>query len=446
MKSILVCSLILGSVAACGGDDGTTPAPMSHGFTVRLENVAPWTVAKSGAQTMKTDGKAGPIGPGEAFEVSFTAGKGHAVTFATMLGESNDWFFAPGPAGIALYDAAGMPVEGDVTDQVALWNAGTEIDQEPGVGPDTGPMQATPTQGAPDPDPTVRLIGPSVVLSDGTPYMVPAVPSMVKATLMYQGNQTFLLRVENVSAPMPLHASTGDRVIHASPLVWAVHGVGQMNVVFTPGAADRHQGLEELAEAGNTAPLAATLASLSGAATPISPLLAVVHAMGEPLFSLGQPDTGMGLQALAEAGNPAMLAASNPSGLIVNTPMGAAMPGPALPGQAFEFPITAMPGDRLSFVTMFGTSNDWFFATPPDGMPLFGMDGEPLSGDVTERIALYDAGTEINQEPGVGPDTGPQQMAPDQGQADPVNQVRAVPAAEYAQPASAHLRVTLSPI
>src|SRR5690606_9795344 len=101
--------------------------------------------------------------------------------------------------------------------------------------------------------------------------------------------------------------------------------------------------------------------------------------------------------------------------------------------------------DHASFATMFGMSNDWFFATRPEGIALFDADGAPRRGDVTGAIALYDAGTELDQEPAIGADTGPQQRAPDAGAADPVDQVREVPAAVHGFPASAHLRVTLEP-
>ena len=177
------------ATVACEGDNDSSPESMSRTFTVQIQNVAPWTVLKSGTQKMKTTGMAGPAGPGEAFEITLTAGKGQSLSFATMLGESNDWFFAPGQGGVALYDAAGMPVSGDVTAQIGLWNAGTEVDEEPAVGLDTGPQQAMPTQGAPDSDPTVRAIGPSVVLADGRPFAVPAVTQMMKASLTYRGNQ-----------------------------------------------------------------------------------------------------------------------------------------------------------------------------------------------------------------------------------------------------------------
>lgn len=50
-------------------------------------------------------------------------------------------------------------------------------------------------------------------------------------------------------------------------------------------------------------------------------------------------------------------------------PVGAEAPGPAMPGEAYEVRFDAADGDRLSFVTMFGMSSDWFFAAPNTGPP-----------------------------------------------------------------------------
>ena len=43
-------------------------------------------------------------------------------------------------------------------DQVALWDAGTEVDQPVGEGPDQAPRQDEAGQGDPDPDDTVREV------------------------------------------------------------------------------------------------------------------------------------------------------------------------------------------------------------------------------------------------------------------------------------------------
>jgi len=58
-----------------------------------------------------------------------------------MFGQSNDWFYAPGANGIALFDSKGAAVSGDITDQFYLWDAGTEKDEEIGIGPNQGPRQ-----------------------------------------------------------------------------------------------------------------------------------------------------------------------------------------------------------------------------------------------------------------------------------------------------------------
>jgi hypothetical protein len=130
---------------------------------------------------------------------------------------------------------------------------------------------------------------------------------------------------------------------------------------------------------------------------------------------------------------------------VFDTAVDADGPGPARPGHAFELHVTAGPGDRLSFTTMFGMSDDWFFATEPHGIELF--DGDvPVDGDVTDQIGIYDTGSEVDEELAIGADTAPQQPAPDTGAADPIDQVREVAPARYGTPASQHQRVTITPV
>jgi hypothetical protein len=443
------------SFAACASDSDDMmddPMPTPTAFKLRIENIAPWTVLKSGVQATKTNGTTGALAMGQAYEISFTAGKNQRISFASMLGESNDWFFAPGPQGIALYDAQGNPVSGDVTGQVSLWNAGTEIDQEPGVGDAVGPNQSAPDFGAPDPDATVRELGTQVTLTSGAQFSLPAIASMIKVTLVPGANRQFTLRIENVSTAATLVTSAGSRDIHVSPPVWALHIAPAP--LFTPGEADRSQGLELVAESGRFPMLQSSLRALTGWPTPISPGVYAVHDRAEPLYSLGLLDRGQGLERLAEDGNNSVLADAMigvaAGGMLADAgafeiPVGAASRAPALPGQAFELAVQGLPGDRVSFATMFGMSDDWFFATKPDGIALFDPWGMPVDGDVSGDIAIYDAGTEIDQEPAIGPDTGPQQAAPNTGALDPVRLVREVPASSYGVPASAHLKVTLIP-
>jgi hypothetical protein len=471
--SNLLLSILVAAAAACGSsagagvdDDGTVGGDDDGGgggdddggsgddeveLVVRIDNIAPWTVLKSGAVTTKVSGQGGPLSPGEAFEIELTAGAKQAVSFAAMLGESNDWFFAPGEAGIALYDDAGAPRTGDVTAEVQLWDAGTEVDEEPGIGGSTGPQQGTPDQGASDPDPTVRVLGPSVTLSDGSQFARPAVADMIRVSLTAGNDRRFTLRIENVSDETALVTSQGSRIIHVSPAVWALHIAPAP--LFDEGAADRGEGLEHIAEAGRTATLAASMRELTGFATPVSPGVYVVASEGEPLYSVGLADRGLGLERIAEDGDPMPLAeavrAAPPTGAVADgvfeTPAGNDEPGPARPGSGFEFTITAGPGDHLAFATMFGMSNDWFFGTPAGGIPLVAADGTPTAGDVTSQIAIYDAGSELDQELAIGSDTAPQQSGPDVGAPDPVAQVRALTALDYPATASSHLRVTITP-
>jgi len=450
-------------VPACGDSDdpiepspdaGTVtpdapPAPTPRTFGVRIENVAPWTVLKSGLASTKLVATPGPLGAGEAYDITFTAGRNQRFSFAAMLGESNDWFFGPGPDGIALYDAQNNPISGDVTAQIELWDAGTEIDQEPAVGDATGPRQSAPDFGAADPDPTVRLIPVTVPLTAGGTFTRPAIAQMIRVTVTPGANRQFTVRVQNVSTTATLVTSLGSREVHISPVTWALHGAP--GPIFTTGVADRGQGLELIAESGRGANLATVLGVLSGTPTPISPLVWATHRGTTPIYTLGAADLGLGLERLSENGDPTSLAAAmttDRTGLvasgILNTPVGAAMPGAARPGSAFAADLTALPGDRLSFATMFGMSNDWFFATDPDGIELFNADGEPMSGDVTHMVGIYDVGTELDEELAIGPNTGPQQLAPDSGPADPIRQVRLV-GSRYPFPASTHLRVTLTP-
>jgi hypothetical protein len=172
--------------------------------------------------------------------------------------------------------------------------------------------------------------------------------------------------------------------------------------------------------------------------TPFAPGAYAVHASGKPLFQSGVSVAGQGLEKLAEDGNPKVLAAAletdpdaSASG-VFDTPEGADEPGPALPGKAFEFVVSAKPGDRLSLASMVGQTNDWFLGTAPQGLPLFDDDGAPIDGDVTAKLGIWDAGTERNEAPWLGPTQAPRQPAPNTGPAESgvsarVDGTRAIP-------------------
>ncbi|MEM6492458.1 MAG: spondin domain-containing protein, partial [Pseudomonadota bacterium] len=78
---------------------------------------------------------------------------------------------------------------------------------------------------------------------------------------------------------------------------------------------------------------------------------------------------------------------------LFNTPEGASAPGPIGPGGAYTFTVTARPGDRLSFATMFIPSNDLFYAPGADARLLVDLGARVpelhLRGDVTgDRLAV----------------------------------------------------------
>jgi len=169
----------------------------------------------------------------------------------------------------------------------------------------------------------------------------------------------------------------------------------------------------------------------------VTPGAYAVYTGENPIYELGE-SASIGLEALAEAGPPTgfegedglvdELGASTAvlhSGAYIpedtvadpNDPTGE-VPGapPIAPGGAFEFEVEVAPSQRLSFASMFVPSNDVFVSTDEEGIALWPENGNPVDGDVTDAVALFDAGTEPNTEsPGTGPDQAPGQDAPDQG-------------------------------
>src|SRR6266852_2545460 len=153
----------------------------------------------------------------------------------------------------------------------------------------------------------------------------------------------------------------------------------------------------------------------------LSPGLWVLHDKNSGLFIEGRTAT-KGLESQAEDGDPAGLVgmlmmshhASSMHG-VFNTPFGMMSPGPIRPGDKYEFNFTANPGMRLSMTLMNGQSNDEFYAPDEKGIALFDSKGMPVSGDITEQLILWDAGTEVNEELGIGPNQGPRQKGMNTG-------------------------------
>src|SRR3712207_6522963 len=167
---------------------------------------------------------------------------------------------------------------------------------------------------------------------------------------------------------------------------------------------------------------------------PISPGLYVISPKKWLVFHTGNVAGGTAIERLAEDGNPAPLIDAlakdghNTTRFVHDEP----------------FTVVARPGDRLHFAVMFAQSNDVFLAPRASGIELFDRDGRPFSGDATGAVVLWDAGTEVNQPPGAGPDQAPRQGAPNTGTDE--NGIIHVLSDGYRYPAVANaLRVTIVP-
>ncbi len=228
---------------------------------------------------------------------------------------------------------------------------------------------------------------------------------LLYVTLSYHGNHNFTVNIKNISG-------TSSFATPLAPGVGVVHNTPAP--LFINGATDWNIGLEALAEDGNPAGLASAIANYTGVNTPFAPVAWAVDTSPNPLFTVGT-SASAGLEMLAEDGSPVGLVGEQ-SGVAGAAAIGrgASGPGPIFaPTGNYSFEITASPGDHLSLAYMFVQSNDWFFSL--NNVPLFDASGNPISGGVTDAVRLYDAGTEVNQTPGFGSNQAPRQAGSNTG-------------------------------
>jgi hypothetical protein len=204
----------------------------------------------------------------------------------------------------------------------------------------------------------VAIAGLAVVIAIGA--VSGAVAGKGKGGKKRKGGQPtdFTVKVENLSTATSLPTSVGPVPLPISPGVFAVYN-GQNPLYRVGKKAD--EGTERIAEDGVITKELATLI----------PLRKVT-------------DGGL----FEQPGGPL---------------------GPAFePGSETEFGFTARRGQRFSLEAMFVQSNDWFYGTAGKGVKLF-KGKTPVSGDITSRIRVYDAGTEVDEEPGNGTTAKPNQ-------------------------------------
>lgn len=437
-------------------NDSTDVVAAKAEFTVTIENVGmPKPIFQSGVFAVPVGGTdPAPLFPGDAYEFEIDAGPhvlpgdgGTRLSFVTMFVQSNDLFFAPGEEGIALYNADGTPVTGDgpldVTDQVLLWDAGTEVN-EPTGGPNQKPQQAPDAEDQGEDENGVVTEVTNNTCSFGNE--LPNTDEVIKVTLEYIGPAKFRVHIKNVSdgltIAVPAKGEGATAAVPISPGVYAVHTMPapffvEGEAASGAGLVASAEGVENIAEDGFPEALAMDTKAATGLIVPLSPGAWAIHEEGiQPLYIIDTPDYGEGLEGVAEDGSPTLLAFSLAakegvkfSGAF-NTPVGASSPGPIGPGGSYQFTCGGTDGDNLSLATMFVQSNDWFYSFAPNGIPLF-KDGAPVSGNVTEYVYLYDAGTEADEYPGAGLFQVIRQTGADFGDADPNPNVRVINPDEF---------------
>lgn len=386
MKSLLGLSLTALIFGACTKDHDPQPTAK----TLTIENVLDSKpLVQSG--TFKGTGTPPVIFPGQSVSFSFSAAKNQRLTFATMYGWSNDLFLAPANPGIKLYEDNGTPITGDVSAQIKLWDNGTRVNQAPGMSV-THPGTA---------EATARNVKEVAGMDDYGHAFLPA-SQLMNVSLAYDGNSMFTITIKNQSG------GTANETPF-SPGAWAISYVAGGNLllpepVYSEGKAST-EALTRIAEAGDNGSMNIGLIAQTGIFTPLSPVLVVVYNGSEnPFFKSGENDRGEGLKELAQKGNADLLAAAlkMKAGIknvyVLKEPTSTVLL-PKIGGNAggkVSQPLTLAFGDRIAIATMYGFSNDWFFATGGSD-----IDGN-ASGDVSGSIRLYDNGTAIDQFPGAG--------------------------------------------
>lgn len=319
------------------------------------------------------------VAPGGSTTFTFHAARGQRLMLATMYSYSNDLFFAPENPGIELFDNAGEPRTGVITDAVALWDNGTRLNEAPGAGIDH--------PGVPEVGVVSRIDGMD---SAGNSY--PAASELMEVSLAFDQTQSlFTCTIRNLSA-----ATANETPFSAG--VYAVSNLFEEQLLaetpfFVVGKSSSAP-LTALAESGDILPLAEWLEDETGIFTTLNGVLVVIyHGDQNPIYTLGALDGGVGLAPLAQRGDPTILASTlrkQPNVRQVYFTSDA-----ILPGKSMECYYTAAPGDKIAYALMFGYSNDWFFA---NGSDLWALGG----GNLTEQTLLLDAGVAVSQYPGAG--------------------------------------------
>jgi hypothetical protein len=385
LKTLMMLSAVA-LLASCKKNDDV----VTQSNTITIENVLDSKpLVESG--TFKGTGTPPVILPGQLVSFTFSAAKNQRLTFATMYGWSNDLFFAPANPGIQLYNDDGTPITGDVSAQIKLWDNGTRVNQAPGMNvTHPGTAEAVPKN--------IKEVNGTD--DYGNSYL--SASQLIKVSLVYNGSSMFTVTIMNNSG------GTANETPF-SPGVWAISYVAGGSLLLPEPIYSANKltanGLTNIAEMGDNTAMSTYITGITGIFTPLSPVLVVVYnGDANPFYKAGENDRGEGLKDLAQKGDATILATAlkTKAGVrnvyVLNAPSSTVL----LPringadGGKVSQPLTVASGDKIAIATMYGFSNDWFFATTGNDI------AATQKGDISASLGLFDDGTAINQYPGAG--------------------------------------------
>jgi hypothetical protein len=308
------------------------------------------------------------FGPGSSVTFTVTPSQAQAyLSIAMMIGQTNDVFIGTRSSGVMLLDSNGIPrpavdVQKDLMHCLATWDAGTESNEVPGVGPNQGPRQLAPNTGEIDPMNVVRLY------SDSTNDLA-KLPDLVAVTVTHTTGMSFNVKVANRSgnSAFPLKLS---------PVAWATHskdfGVFAIGEIATPE-------IEMLAEDGNPTALldswmSENMVGSSGRAG-TGPIADGMFISFDVMVDISHPNLNIAT----------MIVPSNDTFAALG-PMGV--------------PLLDSSGSVRS--------------------------DESIAADISNSLNAYESGTEANQGGALGPDMAPFQSGPNMGASEGSGRSRAL--------------------
>ena len=237
-------------------------------------------------QTMNANATV-PLGSNQAYRLMFDAPLQAFISIATMRMHSNDLFLAFSDKGLPLFDEmTDLPLYNQTTDvssELYLWDAGTEVNEKPGLG-GRQPLKSKANR---------RLDSQNRVrFHDRRFDNTPTVTELISANIQYvgstNGSYRFTFNLINKGASFAPNPGCEEVEEVFSPGLCVIHSEG--NSLFTAGQPDYGDGLRALAEDGNTMPLYIKLEKIrtdnSATTMPSSPDSAAVLTISNLLLAV----------------------------------------------------------------------------------------------------------------------------------------------------------------